>query len=277
MTEAFGTNAISWNRGFLLTNDRQTVVVQDQVQFNGPQTVYWFAHYYKENLYELEISDDGRTVYMIGWPDGKERAIRFSLVGGDGLRFTVMDCYTFVNGGNRGTFTPEQVSAMGVPELSRDKISKLAIKGENILSFNVAVVIESVSLDREIELGYKWRDMVDWTPTEDVRKEYYERPEEVPTRGEPKLSSITSSDRKCTKYISEKTAYGKNLSDHYRSLTDMAYAFSCLPEAETSCKEQYSRFVERRAQYDAFAIGLNLRMAAAGALVRGIMPARFGE
>ena len=280
MTEAFGNNAVSWNRGMLFTNNRDTVVVQDEVQFNGPQTVYWFAHYLKENVYEIRISADGRTAYMIGWPDGKERVIRYSLVGSDGLRFTIMDCYTFVNVGQGGTYTPEQSTANAAGadhryEDSRTGYAKLAIKGENILSFNVAVVIESVSLNREIEVGYKWHEMSDWTPTADIRTEYYEPPVIVPTRGEPKLSSISSSDRKLTKYIEDGTVFGKDFDNYYRALTDLKYAFDRIDGADEKYPEQYLRFLERELLYDAVAREMNKRREDIGELVRGIMPARF--
>ena len=48
MTETLGPTVTRWERGMMLTNDRKTTIIQDQITIGSMQTVWWFAHYYSQ-------------------------------------------------------------------------------------------------------------------------------------------------------------------------------------------------------------------------------------
>ena len=278
MTEYFGGHAESWRRGMLLTNDRETVVVQDQVTFKQAETVYWFAHYSKTSVKSVEITNNGKTAYFNGPMESDGRILRVSLVGDKSLRFKLMNCYELVNVGSRGTYTSEQVSSMGngVSELSRDEYMKLAIVGRDVTEFNVAVVIEVISDTQDVEVGYKWQDMSEWMPTEDNRT-VVDLPPPVPTRGEPDLTKLVSLKNKYELFLKGDDAYSDRLEDLYRALTDMAYIFRADELAKYNPKYEayYLSITERAAEYDAFVSGINREAERAGSILRGTMPSYF--
>lgn len=158
-TAAYGGHAISAKRGMLFTNSRTTTVIQDEITFNAPKTVYWFGHYSLDEVDDVILSGDGRTAYMIS--DGM--MLRASIVSGnEELTFEIMDAYTYVLGSTIRT----DITTMDGPktEYNRDNIRKLAIKCENVESLNLAVVIEPVN-SYVVGANYEWTDMTSWDPT----------------------------------------------------------------------------------------------------------------
>ncbi len=167
----FKSVASSAKRGMLMTNNRQTVVIQDEVTFTNAQTAYWFAHV-KDSI-SITLSNDGRSAYLT---DGKT-VIRASIVSGSSYRFTVMDCSygndeNFVLGhtDKTGTYSTDKG---GQPQNDYSGWQKLAIKCENVKILKLAVVIEEVIPGDDGAVNYEWVDMASWngsTPTADGRR-----------------------------------------------------------------------------------------------------------
>ncbi len=159
---AYGYDIVNYaKRGMLFTNDRKTVVIQDEVSFIEEETAYWFGHI----LQDAMISTDGRVAYL---SDG-ETVIRATIVSdNESLKFTMMDTYTFVVDASHG---PEySLDKNGVKENDRTGAKKLAIKCENVKELKLAVVIEEIPFaDKTVRLGYEWADMDSWVPTFDGR------------------------------------------------------------------------------------------------------------
>ena len=160
-TYVYSGIAKSAKRGMLFTSDRSTVVIQDEVYFNGEQTAYWFGHILEDAM----VSVDGRTAYL---SDG-ETIIRASIVSDNAdLKFTLMDTYTFVVDASNG---PDYSFSMnGVRENDRTGKKKLAIKCENVSEIKLAVVIEEITLGENNEIGYTYSDMDSWVPSADGRQ-----------------------------------------------------------------------------------------------------------
>lgn len=59
LTQAYG-EAVDMKRGFFLTNDRQSLIIQDEVLLAGPSEVYWFMH----TMGDIEVAEDGKSVYI---------------------------------------------------------------------------------------------------------------------------------------------------------------------------------------------------------------------
>ncbi len=70
-------------RGMLLTNGRNTIVIQDEIQFANMEKFAWCAHanfageYYPDRY---EISEDGKSIYLLAELEGKTAVCRMSIV-----------------------------------------------------------------------------------------------------------------------------------------------------------------------------------------------------
>ena len=165
-------------RGMLLTNSRNTFIIQDEIKTTSVETLYWFAHYNHKTITSVEISPDGRTAYMYAVNDDRAKVkLRVTLVSDNkDLRFEIMDTYTYVLSGTPPLGYSESHKE-GIKENNRDNFSKLAVKAVDVTELKMAVVIEVLEYD-EMEVGYElgWggnkndlRPMNTWYPTSEYR------------------------------------------------------------------------------------------------------------
>ena len=243
MGDTLGPQVHSWKRGMLLTNDRKTTVIQDQITFRSIQTVYWFAHYSLSYVDSVTLSKDGRTAYMrnlIGKDEhGREnyQTLRLTLVSANQtLKFQLMDTYTFIHTtGENATYSPEKVLELGpVAEKSRNNYRKLAISSGEALGFEVAVVIElvddaTVGKSTEIEVGYDFDNMELWEPSADNRGVKIEDTNKVIRRGIPNINvHLLQSMAKIDAMANQGTLYSDKIKEYYRCITDAHYVVRML-------------------------------------------------
>ena len=172
-TAAYTGAASSAKRGMLFTNDRTTVVIQDEVSFNSnlkeygtsnAHTAYWFAHVL--DSIEITISKDGQTAYLT---DGNT-IIRCSIVTGNDdtatrAKFTVTDCsYTEENMVLSGTDQTGNYSVNngGDAQYTFDQWQRLTVACTGITTMKLAIVIEEVAPGDNYGVGYEWHDMSTW-------------------------------------------------------------------------------------------------------------------
>ena len=242
MGNALGAQVSKWERGILLTNDRKTTVIQDQVNFKGMNTVYWFAHY-NVNVVDggVSISEDGRTAYMRDYLGTNEhgdklyKVLRLSLVSpNQSLKFQLMTTYQFVNTNGAGaTYSPDAVSALGgVSENKRDSYRKLAISSGEALGFEVAVVIEmvdeaTIGKQTEIGVGYEYQSMSTWEPTADMRGLEVDEGDTVERRGTPNADIHLVQSLTLIGSIKD-TIYTDNVKAYFEYLSDAYYAVNMI-------------------------------------------------
>lgn len=158
MSDAYGNHVTSAKRGMLFTDLRSSVIIQDEIVFNGPKTAYWFGHYNIGTGYvdEVVLSSDKKTAFMISGDD----IIRVTIVSDNTkLSFEIMDAYTYLLDITHNT--DQSTMGMANTETNRDNIRKLAIKCENVETLNLAVVIEEVS-GMSIGTSYEWNNIDNW-------------------------------------------------------------------------------------------------------------------
>ena len=165
--------ASSAKRGMLFTNDRTTVVIQDEVSFNSglkeynksnEHTAYWFAHVL--DSIEITISKDGKTAYLT---DGNT-TIRCTIVTGNDdtasrATFSVIDsAYSEANMVLSGTDKTGNysVSKGGVAQKQYGNWQRLTVACTGITTMKLAIVIEEVAPGDNYEVGYEWQDMSTW-------------------------------------------------------------------------------------------------------------------
>ena len=117
----------SAKRGMLLTNQRRTLVIKDEVEFVGEESAFTTAHFESENI-TAEVSENGKKAVLTHSTGEK---IYVTLLG-DGC-LEVMNCTDPLLSGTE--------PAEG--EYSRDKYSRLVVRYNSVRSINTAFVINT--------------------------------------------------------------------------------------------------------------------------------------
>ena len=245
-TEIFGGLASYARRGMFVTNDYKTVVIQDEVSLKGVESLLWSGHYRGVNV---ELKDNGRTAYMTSGTN----TLRVSIVSdAKSIRFELMDAYTFFLKGTHGTVSPDfTLNNGGQPEQDRSIFPKLAIVAENVLSFNVAVVIEIITPYDPVSVGYTWTDMADWEPYADTRSA--DDNSTADRRGTPVRSEIPSLINKVTTAKDLGECFGKRIDNYYAALTNAAYVVNNYDaDLVVDYKTQIAEFRELVTEYNNF-------------------------
>lgn len=227
-------------RGMLLTNDRKTVVIQDEVASVLVQDFYWYAHFDTNVVPEWELTPDGRTFYMYSKRDneGNRKTLRVTLVTANrGFKFEVQDTSSeyFVLDATPKEGYAEQASNGVVKEYNRSNFRKLTISGKSTLMFDVAVVIELIDPNSPEEVGYRlgWDGnprqlppMLEWMPSADTRAVG-----DAPAAGTgedkrptPQLSILIAGSGSLSSYISKGSYLGADREEFFKTLSDMHFA-----------------------------------------------------
>jgi hypothetical protein len=258
----------------LLTNDRKTTIIQDELVLSSMQSVYWFAHYYLQKgsatsygVEEVQISADGRTAYLKqykGINDFKEKVyntLRLTIVSDNpALKFEIMDAYTFIHNDEKtGTYKKGEVGneANSTQEHSRSRYNKLAISSGMVLEFRCAVVIEMIDTEtidtlQEIDVGYTFTNMSQWNPSTDMRGHNIEAT--IERRGTPNVSThLVWSMGLAERYHETNSAYTSMIREYYRALTDAYYLVRMLGADLPSSYDGYADYLgECREGFAAF-------------------------
>ena len=289
MTATLNGKANYWYRGMMVTNDRKTTIIQDEITFaKGVYTAYWFAHFQEPYVTGYKLSSNGKTAYLMS--SNKDKVLRVSIICANSkIKFEVWDAYTYVHnqadtGTVDGTFSTDHGKS---PEYSREGISKLVIEAENVAALNMAVVIEEIdawTMDsaNEIDLGYsyipsKGDTMLNWEPTTDKRAGgTVGGGAEVDSnvRGKQNPSTIIPNARKLDGYFAEGKDFRTDLDMVYYVLTDLEYVVAFF-RSDTSIlsnyKTQVNKYKEYKAIYDAFVDGTNSVIAERASLAEVLM------
>ena len=264
MGNCLGAQVSTWYRGMLLTNDRKTTVIQDQISLKSMQQVYWFAHYNTDIVDGgVTISSDGRTAYMRDYVGTDEhgqkmyKTLRLSIVSNNkSFKFQLMTTYQFIHTtGPEKTYTPDEIIALGgEAEKSRSQYRKLAIASGDVMEFNVAVAIEivddaTVGKKTELEVGYDYQMMTSWVPSADERGVKVDQGETVAKRGTPNIEvHLVQSMERIQDMAKSGTLYTEDVTYYFRNLTDAFYAVNMMGSDMPS---EYKSLVNLTNQYKA--------------------------
>ena len=219
---AYGSTASYANRGLLVTNDRKTVVIQDEVSFPKFQELTWIAH----TAAKIDIDETGTVAYLTGYDaDGGEHILRATLVSSGEYTFktekadaNLLDA-TYKNN--------DYKTNGGVYPYSRSEFQRLVINTKNVLTFNAAVVFEMVeSTDDTTPVGYTWDYMTSWVPQQDGGADS----SAVAKRDDAVKSDIIDEVIYLETYADLLgTAYTSDIDAFFRSLTKIAYTLKTYP------------------------------------------------
>lgn len=134
-------------RGMMMTDDRQAIILQDEMTLNKPSEVYWFMH----TRAEIEIGMDGRSAILT--QGGKQ--MHMQLVSADEtLQFDVMKAEPLP-----GSITPDANN----PNNPNAGIQKIFINGSNVTEFNVAVVFTPMPIGIAPTAEREFVPMAEWS------------------------------------------------------------------------------------------------------------------
>jgi hypothetical protein len=125
--EVYGENKVEYaRRGMLLTNNRRTLVIKDEVSLKSSDTVFTTAHFESDKITAL-VSENGREC-VLTHKDGQK--IYVSVFGGKLQLLNATDPLLSATEPAEG-------------EYSRDNLSRLVVMHENVTSVNCAFVIDT--------------------------------------------------------------------------------------------------------------------------------------
>ena len=126
-TDIYGTDKVKYaRRGMLLTNNRTTLVIKDEVEFTESENAFITAHFESDKI-TAEILDNGKKC-TLSHKDGQK--IYISVLGDGELE--VMDCQGILDG-----------TAPAKGEHSRDNLKRLVIHYNSVKSINTSFVIDT--------------------------------------------------------------------------------------------------------------------------------------
>ena len=234
----------------MLTNNRQTVVLQDELMFTRIETFAWIIH----TGTNISIDDSGRVaVFATKNAEGETVYVRAAIVSQrTDFKFVQKDADSpMLN------TTYKSASVPGEPEYTRGGIKRLVIEGTTI-SFEAAIVFEYIEdVDNMPTVGYSWTSMLNWEPYET----FVSKNETASTdKRAPALSNdiITYTMRAENTLKDKDAAFTDKLFDLYKSLTNVEYALKSYSyETSTALSNAYADYVDCKEKYEDFAEYLN--------------------
>ncbi len=258
-TNVYFGNASAATRGMLVTNNGNTIVLQDELDCNvNINMIKWVAH---TAATSIQIDETGKFAYLSATDkDGNERILRAALVTPgtySELKFTFeQDTETPLLSSTY--VTEDSVNLGGEREYGRVGVKRLIIESTTTMSLKVAVVLEYVeSVGDTSNVGYTWAAMNSWKPVESTDNSV-----QVDTT---KRQGVYKGDIKTSTNIAN-TLIGNadtfndaaSLKKLYNALTTVQYTLdyyeydrTTIPTAYakdyntfSGCKESYDEFVD---------------------------------
>ncbi len=246
-SNVYGTYSQAAYRGMLVTNDRNTVVIQDEIALSAAGDLAWVAH-----TEATVVSAEGKVAYLTAKDaDGANLYIRATLV-------TSLTSLAFETVGFDEKILKSR-NDVNSDTRSLNGISRLVISAKNALTVQFAVVFEQIDyIGNEPEVGYKWIDLNNWK-TEAFASA--ENEGATNRRGIAVKSDISNKTTTASVYMDDGIAFTDSLEDFYILLADVKYvlkAFYIKDEysftaSEEELLESYEEYLDYESRYNTFA------------------------
>ncbi len=263
-TEAYSGIVSLARRGVMLTNNRKTVVLQDELTFKKIESFAWIIH----TGTDISIDDSGRVaIFSTTNAEGQQMYVRATIVS---LRPDFLFAQRDASSPILST-TYNSSSVPGEPEYSRSSLKRLVIEGTSI-AFEAAIVFEYIEdINNMPEVSYSWTTMNNW--------QTYEKFEggSDTSSSEKRLPAVANDiitfTMRAENILKKKdTAFTEKLFDLYRSLTNVEYALQTFSyENSTQLSNAYADYVDCVEKYEGFAEYVNELVGQVGALSNSLV------
>ncbi len=261
-TDVYGGYASHANRGMLLTNDRKTLVIQDEITLNGVHTLYWLAHFDMANI-NYELAPNGRTMYLHWMKNNKvEQTLRLTIVSRNSYeKFTVTTAGETEEDrllkGDNGTVDYAFSKAHGAldSEKPRNTLRRIAIQAYTN-TMQLAVCIEMIDSKND-PVGYtRFTPMSEWEPTKEIAVDD-SVPENV--RPVPNIENIKQDVRNIRSTIEKGRHLTYNIDVFYLYLCNVYYTKSSFyPDELAPYSNELVEYESAKAIYDDFRSKINV-------------------
>ena len=272
-------------RGLMLTNNRQTVVVQDQIGLKSSLNLAWIAH---TKIGDVSLSGDGRTAYLKKQIDGLVRTLRVSIVEerATDLKFEIIDAGVndfLLDSTHRAGYSASM--GQNEREYSRLNAKRLVIKNDGAMNFNLAVVIELLPYggDLNAPVQYDYVDMRDWVPVEKYTGKGGTSSDGSVDSGESSGEEIQNLSPKdiikyandCKRYIDTGFAFTTRTTEFFKCLARVNNGFNSLNidryKGVAAMETAYKNYTEYMKQYNAFREDINEKIYLDISLTRALL------
>lgn len=249
---AYGASVTYATRGLLVTNNRKTVVVQDELSFPKFQDITWIAH----TAASISIDPSGNVAYLVDYDEnGTEVILRATIVSSASYSFKVESASSNLLD---ATYKNADYKANGgIYPYDRTGIQRLVINAKNAITFNVAVVFEVVETQTNTEpVGYTWSFMSAWEPVEDSTIVT----ETIVNRDAPVRNDIIEEADKLKLYFDLGFAFTTEINAVYKSLTQIAYTLKTFKPEDLDGDliiQSYDSYIDYRSDYENYAKKIN--------------------
>lgn len=267
-TSVYGAQVVSAKRGMLITNDRNTVVIQDEITFTLVSDFYWIAH----TAQNIEVSEDGKTAYLTAInANGEAYTLRATLITDFNLSFRVMDANVALPSASGLTINSNNhsVGNGGTNEFNRDAIKRLVVFGDEMLLATMAVVFEIVEdIDSAAPVGYEWAKLNNWEPMSADSGNI-----DTTLRAAPKSSDIKTSAAMAESLLKRDDVFSNRLESLYKELTLVEYTYQNIEtdDLESAIKNAYQDYLDAADDYNDYLEYVNGTVSAVNGIANALM------
>ena len=244
--------ATSAMRGLLLTNNRKTVVVQDEVIFKTTEECAWVSQATYDNI---SFTDGNRTAVLTQKnANGDNVYLKATILDSTGtLTFSVRNAYDNIFSGVYKREDSQKGGEMYTAELDRSSLKRLVITQSLASAFKVAVVFEAVS-NSSIPVEYEYTALDKWGPSM-ITDKFIATEVSDDVLSSPSIDDVMYYSTQANGYLGSGNAFmAIRLNDFFRALVRVyncefwlgADSIKENAAAEYAyyekCKEQYAEF-----------------------------------
>lgn len=259
-SSAYLDKVSSAKRGVLLTNDRSTVVIQDEVIFKDTEECAWVA---QATYDSISFYDDNRTAILRQNTANGFVSIRATLLDSTGLlKFSVRNAYDNILSTVYKKGDSQKGGEMYTDELDRSSLKRLVVTQPLASSFTIAVVLEAVGTT-SAPVEYEFKSLDKWGPqmitdkfvAEEVNNDMFTT---------PSIGDVIAYTKEAEGYINSGSAlYSTGLNSFFRAL---ARVYNCefwlgVEDGiykDADAKRAYMfQYVVYKEQYDKFQTEVN--------------------
>jgi len=246
---AYDTYARAAYRGMAVLNDRKTVVIQDEIALVKSEDLVWVAHT-AAGTDNIALEDGNHRVAYITQKDseGNDVHLRMTIVSNASYEFEVIDS-------TATTFVKKTLAYDPAAQFDRSNYTRLVIKADQTLNFNVAVVLEVVdSLLTDQEVGYEYMGMNKWST---LFEEKGDGAGADNIRGTAVRKDIEDRTTDASLFIEDESAFTYDFEEFYICLTTVRYTLATFPAKDfgaldfslRQAHEDWQEYVEVYGEY----------------------------
>ena len=256
-SDAYLDKVTSAKRGLLLTNNRKTVVVQDEIVFKDAEECAWVS----QAVYDsIAFSDGNRTALLSKTNEnGQKVYLRATIIDSTGkLSFSVRSAYDNIMSSVYKKDESQKGGEMYTAELDRNSLSRLVITQPLASTFRVAIVFEATN-NTAATVEYEYQTLDQWGPSM-ITDKFVATEVNQDVLSSPSIDDVMTYATQANGYLGSGNAFmAVRLNDFFRALVRV---YNCefwlgAESIKENAPGEYAYYEKCKEQYDAFQKNVN--------------------